>query len=449
MIFYLCSILLILYSIVNFKKGFYVFLAFKLLLVRNITLISIPGIPLLSLDMFLSLLYSFWFFFQRKKYRKAKYSFPYISPGVIIILSWMLSTLFSVAGFSSEISVFIGDVANEFILLIAIWETLEEKEDFDFLFGMITIVIFASCIYAFFEYKMQTNPLQLYEMTLNKDSSRIIDFGYGIDSLRGYHVQSIFEHAITAGITWALYSVFVMTSIVKYNESLRFKALSVVTAIMCLLAVVLTKQRAGLVFFFISALSFFKPQKKRLYAIFALLAIGMMLISPYLIDNINILLSLFSAKAQSQVGGSDASMRWKQLNAAFQLFLKAPLFGLGSKFDSVLNDRFVQELLGGESIWFSVIPGYGLIGIISYLYSAYWMVYKIPKYFRSIELFWVSLAYWVVRTLTSVPGMKVYLIYLFFIYFIKKSNRYKRYKGLRQNEWRLQGTLVCYKKVFK
>ncbi|MCI5503358.1 MAG: O-antigen ligase family protein [Eubacterium sp.] len=449
MIFYLCSILIILYSFVNFKRGFIIFLAFKLLLVRNITLISIPGIPLLTLDMFMSLLYSFWFFLFKKKYSTAKYSFPYMSPGMLLMLSWTLSALFSVAGFSSEISVLIGDVANEFLLLIAMWETLEDKEDFDFLFGMITIVIFASCIYALVEYKMQTNPLQIYEMTLNKDPLKIIDFGYGIDKWRGYHVQSIFEHAITAGIIWALYSVFVMTSIVKYNEPLRFKAISVVTAILCLLAVILTKQRAGLVFFFIAALSFFKPKKKKLYVIFALVAIGMVFISPYLIDNINILLSLFSSKAQSQVGGSDASMRWEQLNAAFQLFFKAPLFGLGSKFDSVINNRYVRALLGGESIWFSVIPGYGLLGIVSYLYSAYWMLYKIPKYFRSIELFWVSVAYWVVRTLTSVPGMKVYLIYLFFIYFIKKSDRYKVYKGLRQNEWRLQGTIVHHKNVFK
>lgn len=449
MIFYLCSFLIILYSFVNFKRGFIVFLAFKLLLVRNITLISIPGIPLLTLDMFMSLLYSFWFFLRKKRYRTAKCSFPYISPGILLIVSWTLSSVFSVAGFSSEISALIGDIANEFLLLIAMWDTLEDKEDFDFLFGLITIVIFASCIYALFEYKMQTNPLQIYEMTLNKDPSKIIDFGYGIDKWRGYHVQSIFEHAITAGIIWALYSVFVMTSIVKYNESLRFKALSIVTAILCLLAVILTKQRAGIVFFFIAALSFLKPKKKKLYAIFVLIAIGLVFISPYLMDNINILLSIFSQKAQSQVGGSDASMRWEQLYAAFQLFLKSPLFGLGSKFDSVINNQYVRALLGGESIWFSVIPGYGLLGIVSYLYSAYWMVYKVPKYFRSIELFWVSVAYWVVRTLTSVPGMKVYLVYLFFIYFIKKSDRYKSYKGLRQNEWRLEGTIVHHKNVFK
>ena len=203
MIFYLCSILIILYSFVNFKRGFIIFLAFKLLLVRNITLISIPGIPLLTLDMFMSLLYSFWFFLRKKKYSTAKHSFPYMTPGMLLILSWTLSALFSVAGFSSEISVLIGDVANEFLLLIAMWETLEDKEDFDFLFGMITIVIFASCIYALVEYKMQTNPLQIYEMTLNIDPSKIIDFGYGIDKWRGYHVQSIFEHAITAGIIWA------------------------------------------------------------------------------------------------------------------------------------------------------------------------------------------------------------------------------------------------------
>lgn len=448
MIFYILAGLIGLCSVINFKRGFILFLAFKLLLVQNITLISIPGVPLLTLDMFMSMVYSFWFFMSKNNRKTAKYSFPYLTPNIVISFSWIISSAFSVAGIGAELSSLIGDLVNSVILLIVAWEVLETKEDFDFLFGLITLIIFGSCIYALFEYQIGANPLKIYTATLNRDPSRTIDWGYGSLTSRGYHVQSIFEHAIGAGLIWALYSVFVFTSIVKYDEKLKYKGLAIITAVLCLPAMILTKQRSCLVFYFIAALGFIKPQKKRTYLILIPLMAGIALFSTYLMDNIDILLSIFSKKAQASVAGSTAEMRFGQLDAAFSLFASSPIWGLGSKFSSVIDNTFVTRLLGGESIWFSVIPGYGLLGIVAYLFLAYWMVYRIPRFFRSIELFYVALAYWVVITLTSIPGFKLYFLYLYFIYFIKKSNKYKHNSDLRKDEWRIQRTLIFHKRVF-
>ena len=429
MIFYILASLIGLYSVINFKRGFILFLAFKLLLVQNITLISIPGVPLLTLDMFMSIVYSFWFFMSKNNRKTAKYSFPYMTPNIVVSFSWIISSVFSVAGIGAELSSLIGDLVNSVILLIVAWEVLETKEDFDFLFGLITLIIFGSCIYALFEYQIGANPLKIYTATLNRDPSRTIDWGYGSLTSRGYHVQSIFEHAIGAGLIWALYSVFVFTSIVKYDEKLKFKGLAIITAVLCLPAMILTKQRSCLVFYFIAALGFIKPQKKRTYLILIPLMAGIALFSTYLMDNIDIFLSIFSKKAQASVAGSTAEMRFGQLDAAFSLFASSPIWGLGSKFSSV-------------------IPGYGLLGIVAYLFLAYWMVYRIPRFFRSIELFYVALAYWVVITLTSIPGFKLYFLYLYFIYFIKKLNKYKHNSDLRKDEWRIQRTLIFHKRVF-
>lgn len=437
-----------LYSVINFKHGFILFLAFKLFLVQNITLVSVPGVPLLTLDMFMSIVYSFWFFTRKNKRRLAKYSFPYMTPQIVLCVSWFVSSIFSVAGMGAELSSLIGDLVNNFILLVVLWEILETKDDFDFLFGLVTLIIFGSCIYAMLEYQMGVNPLKLYTATLNRDPSRTIDWSYSSLSARGYHVQSIFEHAIGAGMIWALYSVFVFTSIVKYNEKLRFITLAIITAVLCLPAMILTKQRSCLVFYFIAALGFIKPQKKRTYLILIPLMAGLALFSTYLMDNIDILLSIFSKKAQASVAGSTAEMRFGQLDAAFRLFVSSPIWGLGSKFASVIHNTYVSRLLGGESIWFSVIPGYGMLGIVAYIFSAYWMIYKIPRYFKSVELFYVSLAYWIVITLTSVPGFKLYLVYLYFVYFIKKSDVYKCESDLRQDEWKMKKLCIIHRHVF-
>ena len=425
------------------------FLGYKLLLVQNITLISIPGIPLLTLDMCMSIIFSVWFFIKKIKNQRAKCSFPYITPNIILSISWIISAIFSVSGIGAELSSLVGDIVNNVILMIVLWEIIETKDDFDFLFSVITIIIFGSCLYALFEYQIGNNPLKIYTATLNRDPSRTIDWGYGNLTSRGYHVQSIFEHAIGAGIIWALYSVFVFSSIVKYNEKLRFKVLAIITAVLCLPAMILTKQRSCLVFYFIAGLSFIRPKKKRTYLILIPLIAGLLIFSTYLMDNIDILLSIFSKKAQASVAGSTASMRFGQLDAAVSLFKMSPIWGLGSKFASTINNEYVTRLLGGESIWFSVIPGYGVLGIVAYLFSAYWMIYKIPKYFKSIELFYVSLAYWIVITLTSVPGFKSYFMYLYFMYFIKKSKKYTNKMKKRQNEWRIKNDSIFYKRIFK
>ena len=97
MIFYILAGLIGLCSVINFKRGFILFLAFKLLLVQNVTLISIPGVPLLTLDMFMSMVYSFWFFMSKNNRKTAKYSFPYLTPNIVISFSWIISSAFSVA----------------------------------------------------------------------------------------------------------------------------------------------------------------------------------------------------------------------------------------------------------------------------------------------------------------------------------------------------------------
>ena len=434
-------------SFVNFKRGFMLFLAYKLLLVQNITLISVPGVPLLTLDMFMSIIYSLWFFVRKTSRRRAKYSFPYMTPNIILSVSWIVSSIFSDAGISAELSSLIGDLVNSVILLVVLWEVLETKEDFDFLFAVVTLIILGSCIYALIEYKIEANPLKEYVATLNHDPTKTIDWGYGSLTSRGYHVQSIFEHAIGAGMTWTIYSVFVFTSIVKYNEKLKFKTLAIITAVLCLPTIILTKQRSCLIFYLIAGLGFMQPKKKRTYLVLIPLIVGVGIFSTYFMDNIDIFLSIFSKSAQDSVDGSTVIMRIGQLDAAFELFLSSPIWGHGLKFSSVIHNTLVTRLLGRESIWFTVIPGYGIIGILAYLFSAYWMIYKIPKYFKSKELFYMSLAYWVVITLTSVPGFKTYFLYLYFVYFIKKSGKY-RGCNTRQSEWRIKGTNLFHKHVF-
>ena len=62
MIFLVIGLFIILIGIKKLKKGFCLFLFYKVFLVTNITIISIPGVPLLTLDLFMTIVFLLLFF---------------------------------------------------------------------------------------------------------------------------------------------------------------------------------------------------------------------------------------------------------------------------------------------------------------------------------------------------------------------------------------------------
>ena len=90
-----------------------------------------------------------------------------------------------------------------------------------------------------------------------------------------------------------------------------------------------------------------------------------------------------------------------------------------------MNNEFSSELLGRESMWFSILPELGIIGIIANLYLAYFSLIKIPIQYKSWPVFFICLAYWVVGSITSLPGMKMHLYYIIIFLIIKNSPFYR------------------------
>lgn len=103
MIFTVIGILILLYGFYDLKKGFLAFLVFKIILVPNITLVSLPGVPLLTLDMFLTMAYFGLFMVRRKNMSYTRVQFPYKNHSYCLLyhgqypqylLMWELNRLF-------------------------------------------------------------------------------------------------------------------------------------------------------------------------------------------------------------------------------------------------------------------------------------------------------------------------------------------------------------------
>lgn len=425
MIFYVIGFYLVVYGIANYKKGFFCYLIFRLFLVQNITMISVPGVPLLTLDVFLSLFYVGLYFIRKNDLYEDKSSFPFRVPFIFLFLSWTVSAFFSIVGFGSAMSQYLRDVCQNLILIFIMWRLITSKKDFLWLFVGFNLVMLISCLYGIFEGTIQSNPLADYEATFNSDDSKLINYDYSEDKLRGYRIKSIFEHAIGAGVMWCITIVlalyFWIDGLIKKGKKVSILFL----ILLCIICLALTKSRGPILFLIISSLGIIQLNSKKFYyaAIFGtlLIIIGWSFFSQFG----DTFLSIFSSKAQENVGGSNADMRLEQLEASFLLMQGSPFFGLGFKYQNVIDNYLTDLLRGSESMWFSILPQFGLLGIVAYLFFAYYSIYKIPKDFHSKRLLFFSLAYWIVASLTSVPGLKMHYYFFCVLYIIKQSKLYK------------------------
>lgn len=423
MIFYCVGLAIFLYALVNFKNGFMLYSTFKLLLVTNITIISIPGIPLLTLEMFLTLVFILLFFIKGAKYQYAHMPFPYKQPFLILFICWSISSVFGIAGFGAELSNLVKIVAEEIIFIWILWQIIDTKEDFEKIYRYITVIIFLSCIYAFVELSLQINPLRDYEATLNSDESKILLFDYSTEA-RGYRIRSCFEHPIGAGMNWGMYAIF--TIWLWINKDKKIWWLSMITAFLCIPCIILTRMRTPILFTVIVSMCLFNFNRKKFYYVIFAVLIGIGLMHNLIADNIEIFLSFFNKSSQSNIGGSDFSLRIRQMSTAIDLVKLSPIVGLGNKFISVLPETLTGGLYGLESIWLFVIMQYGIIGIISYVIYAIYSIIVIPFRFGSKPMIVFAAAYWIAYTCSSLPGIKLYLYFMIMIYFIKNSQRYRQ-----------------------
>ena len=95
------------------------------------------------------------------------------------------------------------------------------------------------------------------------------------------------------------------------------------------------------------------------------------------------------------------------------------------KFADYIANDFTEMALAYESVWLEQMSKHGLIGIGANIILMVYSIFVVPRKFKSKEMLWLSLAYWGIYTMTSVPTFRTSLFYLLLIYYIKSSEMYK------------------------
>jgi len=148
-------------------------------------------------------------------------------------------------------------------------------------------------------------------------------------------------------------------------------------------------------------------------------------------DVFQVILSLFQSKSASIVGGSTLEMRINQIMIAMNIMSLNPIVGLGTKYQSAISSHIYSDIYGSEGLLLYILPCFGILGLINYIYYFWMSIVRIPKYFKSKQLVFLFLAYLITYLISSLPGMKICLLYLFAFYLVKSSEKYKSYSGVR------------------
>lgn len=415
-------------ALFNYKKGFMLYLLFQMLWYPDTQLFTVGG-SWINLN-FLCALY-FWglYLIKKNKVGKETISFPYYRPMICIAFSLLMTSFSSYSGPLSELVKAFGLIVMDLIIVYIIWKTINTQNDFIFLFKGITLIVIFACIYCFYEKITGCNPVLDYKLTCTSNSFETYRDFQQWDA-RGYRCYSIFDHTICACMVFSLYIALTLNLYV-YKKNYSYKKLSLITAILCVPAMFFTQQRAGMFMLFIAVIPALNLGKRRFWKLLFIGILALTAVLPLISDNINLLLSIFSTKYESQVSGSSISMRFDQLGAVFEIMMKAPLTGLGENFQRYYTGPLASRALGYESLWFEQMAKHGMMGVLAYIVMVFYSVYIIPKKYKSKQVFFISLAYWVTYTLTSTPYFRTYFLYTVIFYFIKNSKKYVEIKDRR------------------
>lgn len=412
----------------DFKKSFLIFAVLKVLLNYNINLVNIPGVPLLTLELFCNISFALYFFIFKFSSLKRR-NFPLLIGYISVIFSIVLSTVFSTVGFGTAVTRGVQMIINEFVFGYIFWTVLSTIKDLKLVIRGFIFIFLILVIYGIYEKFTGTNPIYDYTLSLNSGKN-VIDWVYDDSRLGMGRVRSTIIHPIGLGVY--LSGIMFLFLYTYFRRKLFWKIKIYQFIVLMLLGISVlffTNTRSVLIFFAVLSLPFFDLRRKSSYKlIFVFAFIGLLSFSFFLpyFDNIT---SLFTKTGSTaNVGGSDLNIRALQFASAFNIVKDNWLLGMGTKsIDNYLGHD--SGILGAESVWLFLIIERGLVGIMTHMLLLY-NVAKLAFISSSIYIFFLLVGWVVLTTITSIPGSDI--SFLFTVLFILTASTNLQ-KNISQN----------------
>lgn len=345
------------------------------------------------------------------KYRKNIRTYPkliFIST-FLMAASFLATTLITTRSFEIVIS----NILTQLVFPVVFWCVLSNADSVKFSLKCILCLCVISIIALIPELALKHN----YVTDLISNSFVTSDFIIDADSIRFglKRANSIFSYFSTFGVFCCL-ATFIVWIVNKLNIEnntiykilifvLPFGALAtgsraIFLGIMCILIGLFTSQDV---------------LKSRYFKIIAIICIiGL----PFVYDYIGVILdSMINSDSSKAAQGSSSDLRMLQWEACLPSFLHSPIWGNGRMYIWEQVAPYNPILLGAESLWFSLLVDYGIMGGITYtlmIISCCYTLWRIER-----RLIMMPIAYFLILSLSPDVGIEYNMLLTFVILSIK------------------------------
>lgn len=379
----LIYIVVIIGALYNFKRTVLIWFPLSLLFSPQVCILYNSPITALTVAVNLSLVL-LYFGFKRVKLKNRLNAEPFFLMPAIIFMCWsfFLATVVSEMPFVSSFKRIVKTTVESFGMIIILFRVLNTKEDILLFTKMLAISAFIFCLDGIIEGITYINPWGDFLYFFSRCDEETLGRGWHIPySISGtgnmrfgmIRCYSVFPLHIVFGFACCL--VLYVYMIMYKNGETIFSHSKIINKVayytlfgLLAIGIVFSNSKGPMLLAIFIILTQYGIKQIFNPLVIAPVVIVFLIILIYFPDYLLNFTSLFDSDVADEGGGSSITLRQRQMVAALQLFSRNPIFGNG--IDSVVyfRESGFEEILGAESIWLSLLPDQGIIGVLAYLY---------------------------------------------------------------------------------
>lgn len=399
------TILFVLLLLQKFKKG----IVITAMTIQVLSYLG-TGIPTVKLFFLLSILAFFLYPFFRKQLSADAYPKWLALASLLFLLSFTLTTISS--GYMHWQTVVVNAFSYFFFPFI-FWKCLDSKRQvllaLNVLVKLMTVAVIIGVVEAFFRKNLVFDLIQ--------NMFVVEDFSFDDDRVRFglKRCSSFFAYFSTYGIAsfMAFVVLYVKCFLLKYKNGWEQKLM-----ILCAFAAFSTGSRATFLGLFLAVfmLLFSKMFIKTKFGV-NLLSLVFVLLPVLVVVGYQVADSMINSDTSKYASGSTSDLRSIQWEACLPYFLDSPILGNGRLYiwDVVKAAHF--ELMGAESIWFSIMVDYGLLGAFVFLFLIFSCSKELWRY--NWRLICLPIGYLLILSLSPDTGITYNILISFTVLIIR------------------------------
>lgn len=354
------------------------------------------------------------FYYKSDENRKQnKYPQELTIASLFLILSFTLSEVFSRT--THHWSIIISNIGTYFIYPFILWKCLDSKRNvMIFLKALYWLMLFAM-LFGLLELVLRSNYILEFISNIFTIDDFIADDKRVRFGLK--RCNSFFSYFTTYGVACCF--SFVAFFKMKYSYLIKKKYLTMLILMMPFCAFS-TGSRAIFLGLFVILLFMFTQKIFLVSKTFQIVLIVFFILSPVILEiSFQVIDSIINSDTSKYSGGSSASLRIMQWECCLPSFLDSPIIGNGRMFiwEEIKPNNSI--LLGAESIWFSILVDFGILGALAFLnliFCCCILLYRIDK-----RLVCVPLAYLLILSLSPDIGVQYNVLITYVVLLIRMN----------------------------